>query len=158
MIRRILTETTTRHVMGLLLLVPLTVGSVSAGGCLQSEAGIAMPWTQIQIIENITLAEAFSFIEDNRDNSNFVLLDIRTPEEFSEERLRDAVNLVDYYSETFRQDLDNLEKDKIYLIYCRTGRRTGEAIDIMKELGYMEAYNMLGGITSWKAEGLPTAK
>ena len=85
-------------------------------------------------------------------------MDIRTPEEFSAERLDNAVNLVDYYSETFRQDLDKLDKGKIYLIYCRTGRRTGEALPIMKELGFAEAYNMLGGITSWAEEGLTTIK
>ena len=144
--------------MGLLLLVPLTVGAVSTGGCLQSKADIAPTATQIQIIENITPTEAFNLIEDNRDNPNFVLLDIRTPEEFSEEHIENAVNLVDYYSETFRSDLDNLDKNNSYLIYCRTGRRTGEALDIMKELDYMEVYNMLDGITGWKAEGLPTTK
>jgi len=51
-----------------------------------------------------------------------------------------------------------LNKNKIYLIYCRSGRRSENALNMMKELDFREVYNMLGGINSWKAEGLPTTK
>jgi len=113
--------------------------------------------TQIQIIENITPKEAYILIQENKDNPNFVVLDVRTPEEFSAGHLDNAVNL-GYYSNTFRNDLDKLDKNKTYLIYCRSGRRSENALNIMKELDFREAYNMLGGINNWKAKGFATTK
>ena len=76
---------------------------------------------------------------------------------FDTEHIEGAVNL-DFYSESFRDDLDTLDTEKTYLIYCRTDRRTGESLSIMRELGFVEVYNMDGGINSWKAEGFPTVK
>ena len=113
--------------------------------------------TKTQIIENITPIGAYNLIQENKDNSNFVILDVRTPEEFLGEHIENAVNL-DYYSDTFRNDLDKLDKNKTYLIYCRSGGRSENAFNIMKELDFKEAYNMLGGINKWKSEELPTTK
>ncbi len=108
--------------------------------------------TPTQIIEDITPQEAFTLIQNNPD---FVILDVRTPEEFAEEYIENAINL-DYYSEAFRDELDKLDKNKTYIIYCRSGSRSGNALTIMDELNFGEVYNVLGGINSWKAEGLPT--
>ena len=63
--------------------------------------------------------------------------------------------MIDFYSNTFEMELDKLDKNNSYLIYCRTGRRTGLTIDIMKDLGFFEVYNMLGGITQWIDQGYP---
>jgi len=111
--------------------------------------------TPPQIIEDITPQEAFALIQDNQDNPDFIIIDVRTPEEFAEEHIEDAINL-DYYSETFQDELDKLDRDKTYLIYCRSGGRSGNALDIMAGLDFEEAYNMTGGINGWLAEGLPT--
>jgi len=82
---------------------------------------------------------------------------VRTPEEFADGHIENAINL-DYYSETFGDELNKLDKNKTYLVYCRSGRRSRNALDIMEELNFREAYNMSGGIIEWKAEGLPTTK
>jgi|GEM_PF-195233 len=107
-------------------------------------------------LEHITVREAAALIESKKDAANFVVLDVRTPQEFFGERLEDAINL-DYYEVNFRESLNQLDKEKIYLVYCRTGRRSSLALMIMEELGFEEAYNVLGGIVQWKAEGLPLA-
>ncbi len=135
----------------------LIIGVLLTSGCIQTENNIAQSETQIQIIENITPEEAYILIQENKDNLNFLILDVRTPEEFLDEYIENAVNL-DYYSDTFRNDLDKLDKNKTYLIYCRSGGRSEDALNIMKELDFREAYNMLGGIIKWKSEGLPTTK
>jgi len=132
-----------------LLVVPLALIS----GCINQEA--ANPETQI--IEDITLEEAFALMEDNRYNENFVIIDVRTPEEYVGGHIEKAINL-DYYSETFADELDQLDKEKTYLIYCRTDQRSGEALDMMAELGFREVYNMLGGIVRWEEVKLPTVK
>ena len=140
-----------------LLLAPLVIGLLLTSVCLHLETGTASPETQTQIIKNITPKEAYTLILKNKDNPGFVILDVRTPGEFANGRIENAVNL-DYYSQTFKNDLNKLDKDKTYLIYCRTGSRSGKALDIMKELKFGKVYNMLGGITQWKTEGLPTTK
>ena len=135
----------------------LIIGVLLTSGCIQTETNTAKSETQIQIIENITPEEAYILIQENKDNPNFLILDVRTPEEFLGEYIENAVNL-DYYSDTFRNDLDKLDKNKTYLIYCRSGRRSENALNIMKELDFREGYNMAGGIIKWKSEELPTTK
>ena len=146
-----------KNLMISMFLGVLIVEVLLTSGCIQTETNTAKPETQIQITENITPEEAYILIQGNKDNPNFVILDARTPEEFLGEYIENAINL-DYYSDTFRDDLEKLDKNKTYLIYCRSGRRSENALNIMKELDFREVYNMLGGITKWKSEGLPTKK
>lgn len=146
-----------KNLMVSVFLGALIIGVLLASGCIQTENNTAQSETKIQIIESITPEEAYILIQENKDNPNFVILDVRTPEEFLGECIENAVNL-DYYSDTFKNDLDELDKNKTYLIYCRSGRRSENALNIMKELGFREVYNMSGGIIKWKSEGLPTTK
>ncbi len=139
----------------LVLSVLLITTVVVMGGCL--DRGITKPETPTRIIENVTPQEASTLIQDNQNNPDFVILDVRTSEEFGDGHIQDAINL-DYYSETFRDELNKLDKDKRYLIYCRSGNRSGKALNIMEELNFREVYNMSGGILEWEAEGLPTTK
>jgi rhodanese-related sulfurtransferase len=107
-----------------------------------------------QILEDISIEEAYNLIENNTENQNFIILDIRTQEEYESGHIQNSI-MIDYYSDIFKNELDKLDKNKTYLIYCRTGRRTGLTLDIMEELGFIEVYNMLGGITQWQAKGYP---
>jgi len=125
------------------------------GGCAGSET--AAPESPTQIIEDITPQEAFTLIQNNQNNPDFVIIDVRTPEEVADGYIENAINL-DFYSATFRSELDRLDKNQTYLIYCRSGRRSGNALTIMVELNFREVYNMSGGIIDWEAEGLPTIK
>ncbi len=131
----------------------LVIGVVVTGGCAGGETAPPNQETPAQIIENITPQEAFTLIQDNQNNPDFAILDVRTPEEFTQGYIGNAINL-DYYSETFRDELNKLDKNKTYLIYCRSGNRSGKALDIMEELNFREVYNMSGGIVEWEAEGL----
>ncbi len=146
-----------KNLMISMFLGVLIIGILSTSACIQTGTNTVKPETQIQIIENITPEEAYILIQENKDNPNFVILDVRTSEEFLGEYIENAINL-DYYSDTFRDDLDKLDKNKTYLIYCRSGRRSENALNIMKELDFREAHNILGGISKWKSEGLPTTK
>jgi len=141
-----------KNLMILVLSASLIIGLVLIGGCAGKEIE-----TPTQIIEDITPQEAFILIQDNLDNPDFVIIDVRTPEEFADEHIEKAIN-IDFLSETFRDELNTLDKNKTYLIYCRSGGRSGNALDIMAELNFREVYNMSGGIDQWKAEGLPTTK
>ena len=145
-----------KSLLVLVLSVTLVIGVVWAGGCTTSdETGTPTQQTPTQIIENITPQEAFTLIQDNQNNPDFVILDVRTQEEFAEGHIAGAI-MIDFYSMTFRDDLDNLDKNKTYLIYCRSGGRSGKTLDIMEKLSFQEVYNMSGGIVAWVDAGLPT--
>lgn len=113
--------------------------------------------TQTTLIKDVNPPEAAALIQRNRENKDFVIIDVRTPEEYASGHIERAINL-DYSSGTFRDELDKLDKNKTYLAYCQTSGRSKKATDMMRELGFGEVYNMLGGITGWSAEGLSTVK
>lgn len=83
-----------------------------------------------------------------------VLLDVRTPEEFNEVRVPGSVN-VDFYAADFASQLDTLAKDVPYVVYCRSGNRSSQTMNIMRELGFLEVWDVDGGIISWNEAGLP---
>jgi len=143
-----------RNLMMLLLSVSLVIGAL-LGGCVGKETETPTPEIPSQIIESITPQDAFTLIQENKDNPDFVIIDVRTPQEFAEEHIENAINL-DYRSETFRDELNQLDKNKTYLIYCRSGGRSGNALAIMVALNFREVYNISGGISQWKVVGLPT--
>ena len=88
------------------------------------------------------------------DQVDVVVLDVRTPEEFAEARIAGAIN-VDYYAADFRDQVDQLDKDVTYVLYCRSGNRSEDANRIMRELGFAEVYEVDGGIVAWNGAGLP---
>lgn len=108
------------------------------------------------ISEHITTKDAVNIIEQNAANSHFHILDVRTHEEFKAGHIANAV-VIDFYNDNFASELQKLDKQESYLVYCRTGRRSANALELMKRLGFKEAYNMKGGITQWSKEGLPVA-
>ena len=81
------------------------------------------------------------------ENKNGVLLDVRTPDEFNAGHIEGAINL-DIFSPSFRDAIEDLEKDKEYFVYCRSGNRSAQACMLMSELGY-QSNNLQGGISAW---------
>jgi rhodanese-related sulfurtransferase len=101
--------------------------------------------------------EAQELMRENAGNPQFVVLDVRTPGEFSQGHLEGAV-LVDYRSPRFREEMAARERGNTYLVYCRTGNRSAGALGIMKELGFRSYYHLDGGIKRWTEEGLSTVR
>jgi rhodanese-related sulfurtransferase len=140
-----------------LVVAALFFGFVAAVGTPHLTVYASESRSQTQISEAVTTQEAYTLIQDNKDNPDFVILDVRTPREFADGHIEGAVNL-NYNAPTFKDDLNGLDKTKMYLVYCRTGRRSKGAFDMMKALEFQEVYHMLGGIVGWTSEGLPTKK
>lgn len=78
-----------------------------------------------------------------------VVLDVRTPGEVSEGIINGATLFIDYNSSDFEQQLDGLDKSKTYLVYCRSGNRSGKACHTMLDKGFKQVYNLNGGISAW---------
>ena len=101
--------------------------------------------------------DAFELIQKNKGNSNFVIVDVRTPEEFRDGHIEGAIN-VDFRSEKFGTEIDRLDKNKTYFVYCRTGNRSYDALNLMGPLGFRSIVRLEGDITGWKSAGLPVVK
>ncbi|MGB9201123.1 rhodanese-like domain-containing protein [Methanobacterium sp.] len=91
---------------------------------------------------------------NNLSELEFVILDVRSPGEYSEEHIARAEN-IDYMSKIFKSEIDKRDRNKKYLVYCRSGHRSSDAVKIMIELGFTDIHNISGGINKWKGEGLP---
>ncbi len=140
----------------LLMTLLLAAGAVFAPAC-ADKAQAPAATVAARIIKDINAREAFTLIQENAGNPGFTIVDVRTPGEFAGGHIENAVN-VDFQSAMFRNDIDSLDKDKEYLIYCRSGARSRGALGVMTGLGFREVYHLTVGITGWMDEGLPVVK
>jgi phage shock protein E len=79
-----------------------------------------------------------------------VVLDVRTKEEFAEGHLPKAVNIDVLDSVNFVQQIQTLNKRKKYVVYCRSGKRSVKASELLTGSQFKHIYNMEGGILAWK--------
>ena len=105
-------------------------------------------------IIDIEPQKCLELIEKNKDNPEFVILDVRGPNEHSKGHVKDSV-LLEFGSSDFRQKLEKLDKEKTYLVYCHSGMRSTKASEIMEKLGFKNIYTMKKGFSNWSACGLP---
>jgi rhodanese-related sulfurtransferase len=82
-----------------------------------------------------------------------VTLDVRTPAEFAEGHIEGA-RLIDFQSGNFDTGIAALDKDAIYAIYCRSGNRSGQAVKTMQDSGFLNLYNLEGGVIDWANQGM----
>ncbi|TRW23950.1 rhodanese-like domain-containing protein [Flavobacterium zepuense] len=88
--------------------------------------------------------------EDAQNDSNAVILDVRTEDEWNEGIIPGAINIDIYKGQGFIDALEELDKSKTYYVYCRSGARSGNACNVMNQLGFEKAYNLSGGIMQWQ--------
>ena len=86
------------------------------------------------------------------NDSDAIILDVRTTEEFETSRIPKSLNIDFYNPEIFMQEISKLDKDKSYYIYCRTGVRSANSCHIMEEFGFTKTYNLIGGIVDWRGK------
>jgi rhodanese-related sulfurtransferase len=107
-----------------------------------------------QTAEDLSVTEAYDMIQANIDNPDFVIIDVRTPEEYAISYIEGSA-LLDLNGGVFEVEVKALDRCTTYLLYCRSGNRSESAFELMKSLNFAEVYNMLGGIVEWEANGLP---
>jgi thioredoxin len=82
------------------------------------------------------------------------LIDVRTPGEFSQGHLKNAINY-DISESGFESQIASLDKLKPVLVYCLTGSRSTYAVRYMQSIGFKEVYELNGGMMKWRAANLP---
>ncbi len=85
-------------------------------------------------------------------DKNAVIIDVRTEDEFGEGAIPKAINIDIYKGQGFIYKLDELDKSKNYYVYCKSGGRSSQACKIMNQLGFENAFNLLGGIMQWNGD------
>lgn len=120
-------------------LIAMTIRAMQASGCTHND--------------NIVSVSAQEF-EKEISPDTIQLLDVRTPKEYAEGHIDGALN-INVQSDDFKELAQRkLSKDSTVLVYCRSGRRSLDAAEILTNLGY-KVINLKGGIIEWKEVGLP---
>lgn len=94
-------------------------------------------------IKNVDVSQAKELLK-----TDITLLDVRTAQEVAAGKIEGAIN-IDFYSPTFKEDVNKLDKTKPILVYCKSGGRSSSAAGILNENGFTTIYNLLGGYSSW---------
>jgi rhodanese-related sulfurtransferase len=110
-----------------------------------------------QRITPIEAEKAYDLFIDNKDNPSFMIIDVRTEKEFAMEHIPGATN-IDYESPLFKKNIDSLDRSKIYLLYCMSSRRSDNAMQLFRDMGFREAYGIFGGLTEWIRKGYPVVR
>lgn len=96
----------------------------------------------------INADEASRLIAENSGNADFVVIDVRTEDEYKEGHVKGALN-IDYYDGRAKEKLDAMDKTKTYLIYCASGSRSSIVLEMMQELGFSSVYNVRGTMVDY---------
>ncbi|MEX0996082.1 MAG: rhodanese-like domain-containing protein [Flavobacteriaceae bacterium] len=83
------------------------------------------------------------------EDSNAVILDVRTDEEFEEGKIPSSQQLNILDPALFMEKAQKLDPTKNYYVYCRSGGRSAQACAVLQSLGIKTTYNLIGGITDW---------
>jgi len=105
-------------------------------------------------VRNRAAGPALSTLEATQliNSRNAVVIDVRTPEEFSTGSLPGARNIP---VDKFDQKLRDIKKDKPLIVGCASSSRAGKAATQLRASGYGEVYMLAGGLAAWREAGLP---
>lgn len=90
-------------------------------------------------------------VREAMGNGEFQLIDVRTIEEFGEGHLKNAKNIC-VTDDDFKEKVAKLNRNEPVYLYCRSGKRSARAGEILREMGFTEIYDMDGGILKWNEE------
>ncbi len=91
------------------------------------------------------------------NDSNYILVDVRTPKEFKNGHMKNAIN-VSYFGLTFTDSIKKLNREKSIYMYCQTQHRSPLASKKMKKLGFKTIIDLKGGFMKWENKQMPITK
>jgi rhodanese-related sulfurtransferase len=106
-----------------------------------------LSFAQNKIAKDVSVKEFSKLITTGKGT----LLDVRTPGEIAKGSIKGSVNM-DFFDDNFESKLDQLDKTKPVYVYCASGGRSSDAMDMMKKKGFVAVYNLLGGYNAWVKE------
>jgi rhodanese-related sulfurtransferase len=95
--------------------------------------------------------------KERAQSGNYTVIDVRTPEEISEGKITSNALEINFYDNDFEQQIRDLNRDEKYLLYCRSGSRSGKTLQLMEGLGFNNVLHLDGGKNAWDISGLSTS-
>ena len=93
-----------------------------------------------------------NWLEKQKNNLNSIILDVRTKEEFDDGHIPNALLMDIRNPQEFMEAIDSLNNKNVYFVYCRSGARSAQACQLIKEAGIKNCFNLLGGILEWNGQ------
>jgi len=128
------------------LLITFVVSVFVLTGC------VSAPDIKADVFLADRLSKTPNEVEQIISDSDTIIIDVRTPEEFSDGCISNAKN-IDIKSPEFLNKISELDKDGSYLVYCRSGARSSQAIEQMKDIGFENIVELYGGVVNWEKSG-----
>lgn len=120
-------------------IIPILMTLLLLSGCATQSAE--------KTYRQITMEEAITMMAEE---TGYIILDVRTAQEYSEKHIPGAINIANESIGT--EDIPELpDKDQLILVYCRSGNRSKQASEKLVKLGYTNIVE-IGGINSWSGE------
>ena len=126
--------------------IALSLFAVGCSSNVNSQSGTSGAQTA-----EVKQIDAAKFMEMAKD-SNTIIIDVRTPGEVAEGYIPGTTKFIDYNGADFESQINGLDTGKTYLVYCRSGNRSGKASTYMVEHGFKNVCNLQGGISGWPGE------
>ncbi|MBN1499936.1 MAG: rhodanese-like domain-containing protein [Spirochaetes bacterium] len=103
---------------------------------------------------SIDAEKSKKMIDENKNNKDFIIIDVRTPQEYSQGHIENSIN-IDFYAPDFQEKISALDRNKTYLVYCRSGNRSAQSIPVFQKAGIKNFFNMTGGFSDWVSRNFP---
>ncbi len=129
---------------------------ISLSGCNDTKKQVTNDTATVTTVQQKTKREIISSEKLKSvlaESPNVQLVDVRTASEFESGHLANAIN-ISITDGDFESQISKLDKTEPIYIYCKSGARSARACNAMEEMGFVEMYDLKGGITSWKSAGL----
>lgn len=124
------------------VIIILFVSIIFNFSCLQSSQSSA------SVVEIVTAEE----MKELTQLEDVQLVDVRTAKEYEEGHIIDAQN-IDYMSPDFEQQIEQLDKTKPIVVYCKQGGRSKKCAEKLEDAGFVKIYDFKGGVAKWKYKG-----
>lgn len=135
------------------LFIVLALSTLTTVACSKIESAHAEETSARNEIKVISVDEAALLVKDK----TVVVLDIRSPEEFSEGHIEGALN-INYHEDDFETQIAKLDRDTKYILHCHSGGRSGNTEKLLESLGFNNVNHLKSGISGWRKAGLPQVK
>ena len=119
-----------------------------------TSATAAAQETQHDVVTDVSVPEFQDLIDSLQDE---IVIDLRTEEELRHGKIPGAM-VIDFFGPDFEPSIQKLEKNRVYLLYCASGGRSGETSELMRKMGFRKVYNLEGGFNEWAKAKMTISK
>ena len=121
-----------------------TIAAVIVALALVAGAYIARP-NHDTVVTSISPYEIDSYYNP----SVHTVIDVRTAQEYAQATITQNPLNIDFYANDFREQLDALDRGGSYIVYCQSGNRSSQAVEIMQQMGFRDVVHLEGGISTY---------